>query len=150
MIRTGKLIRIHRKPRGFRRRSRRGLSLLEVLLSIAILGLSLTAIGGLVKLGYQSAIDAKLQTEAYVICDAKMAEVVAGVLPLESASGQTVDENPDWMYSVEVGNADRVGLFHVRVTVEQAPNITSNPVAYSIDRFVPDPDYNPAENSLNN
>ena len=131
-------------------RGRKGLSLLEVLLAMAILGLSLVSIGGLVQLGYRSATDAKLQTEAYVICDSKMAEVIAGVLPLESSGGQTVEENPDWIYSVEVSNADRFGLFHVRVTVEQAPEISAYPVSFSIDRFVPDPDYNPAENSVNN
>jgi general secretion pathway protein I len=129
--------------------SRRGLSLLEVLLSVAILGMALVAIGQLVKLGYQSATDAKLQTEAYIICDAKMAEVVAGVLPLESAGAQAVEENPDWSFAVEVNSSDRMGLLRVRVRVEQSENITSYPISYSIDRFVPDPDYDPAENSVN-
>ena len=141
---------LNHKIRSFNSRGRKGLSLLEVLLAMAILGLSLVSIGGLVQLGYRSATDAKLQTEAYVICDAKMAEVIAGVLPLESSGSQTVEENPDWVYSVEVSNSDRFGLFHVRVAVEQAPEISAYPVSYSIDRFVPDPDYNPAENSVNN
>lgn len=129
--------------------NRHGLSLLEVLLSVAILGMALVAIGQLVKLGYQSATDAKLQTEAYIICDAKMAEVVAGVLPLESSGAQAVEENPDWSFAVEVNSSDRMGLLRVRVKVEQSDNITSYPISYSIDRFVPDPDYDPAENSVN-
>jgi len=54
--------------------SRSGLSLLEVILSLAILGISMTAIGHLFNLGFRSAADVQLRSEANMIADSTMAE----------------------------------------------------------------------------
>ena len=70
-----------------RSRVRSGLSLLEVILSIAILGMALIVIGELIRIGFRSATSARVRSEAQMACDTKMSEIVAGVLPLESTSG---------------------------------------------------------------
>ena len=54
---------------------RRGLSLLEVILAIAILGGAIAAIGELVRLGVRSASYAKQPTQAHLLCDTRMAEI---------------------------------------------------------------------------
>ena len=46
---------------------RQGLSLLEVLLSIAILGASLAVIGSLVRIGIISALDTRLRSQANIL-----------------------------------------------------------------------------------
>ena len=53
----------------FVKRARRGLSLLEVILAIAILGLSIVALGQLVRLGSQASVDAQNLNQAQVLCE---------------------------------------------------------------------------------
>ena len=49
------------------RTSRAGLSLLEVILSLSILGVSMVAIGHLFNLGFRSAADVQLRSEANTV-----------------------------------------------------------------------------------
>lgn len=125
------------------RRRRGGLSLLEVLLAIAILGGAMVVISQLLNLGYRSAIEARLRTEAALLCDTKMAELAAGVIPLSGSTGEVIEENPNWNYSVSVENASQVGLLAVTVTVAQNNAANQSPMSLSIVRLLPDPDYDP-------
>lgn len=124
---------------------RRGLTLLEVVLAVAILGFSLAAISQLMWIGYRSATDARARTEMVLLCDTKMAEVAAGVLPLASVGGQPIPEATDWLYFVDVQNSLQLGLLSVTVTIAQAPETSATPISMSIVRFMPDPDYDPSE-----
>lgn len=128
-----------------RNRGCRGFSLLEVLLSIAILGGAMVVIGQLVNIGYRSAIEAKIRSDANILVDGKMAEVSAGIIELQSTSSSVIEENPDWMYSVDVQQSGQLGLLMVMVTVEQTPNSASNPISMSVVRLMPDPEYDPLD-----
>jgi prepilin-type N-terminal cleavage/methylation domain-containing protein len=128
-----------------RNRNCRGFSLLEVLLSIAILGGAMVVIGQLVNIGYRSAIEARIRSDANILVDGKMAEVSAGIIELQSVSSSVIEENPDWMYSVDVQQAGQLGLLMVMVTVEQTPNSASNPISMSVVRLMPDPEYDPLD-----
>ena len=94
--------------------ARHGLSLLEVILSIAILGVSMAAIGHLYNLGFRSAADVRLRSEANMIADTTMAEVAAGVIDFGS-SGGSVDSNPRWKYQVNSQQSSQPGLLSVTV-----------------------------------
>jgi prepilin-type N-terminal cleavage/methylation domain-containing protein len=100
-----------------RRPARRGLSLLEVLLALAIMLLSLVAIGRLVDFGADRGLDARLHTQGARLVQAKMAEVEAGVVPVDSASGGQFDDNPDWSWSVEPTPQGTPNLYQVTVRV---------------------------------
>ncbi|MEQ1904187.1 MAG: hypothetical protein ABL888_08395 [Pirellulaceae bacterium] len=132
------------RVRSTSRVSRHGLSLLEVVLAIAILGMSMVTIVQLLNIGYRGAMSSRARTEAALLCDSKMAELAAGVLSLESKSAAAVAENPNWIYSVDVQPSSQLGLLVVTVTVKQATNSLA-PVSMSIVRFMPDPDYDPTE-----
>ncbi len=123
--------------------SKTGLTLLEVLLSIAILGGALVVIGQLVNLGYRSAVQAQLRTDANIHLDTKMAEVVCGAVPLESVGGGTLEEDPSWAYSIDIASTDVLGLLRVTVTVTRIDS--SVPVEVMAMRLVPDPDFDPLE-----
>ena len=124
-------------------RNQSGLSLLEVMLAIAILGSSLAVIFELVRLGMRSAIQTRTRSEANILCDAKMAEVSAGMLELKSFAATVITENPNWLFYVDVQESpQQLGLLVVTVTVEQAK--VPEPISVSIVRFMPDPDYEPA------
>ena len=128
-----------------RYRARNGLSLLEVILAIAILGGALAVIGQLVSLGYQHALQARLRSDGNVLCDTKMAEIAAAVLPLDAVNQQSIDEAPDWAYSVDVENSEQPGLLVVTVTVNPRDQTTRIPIIITATRFMPDPDYEPEE-----
>lgn len=123
--------------------NREGLSLLEVILAMTILGVSMVMIGRLYFLGYRSALQARYRSECNMMVDAKMAELAAGVLPLESAGGQ-VEENPEWVYEVEVEPSLQPGLLLATVRVSRA-DTSSISMSISLVRMIPDPDYEPEE-----
>lgn len=125
--------------------TRSGLSLLEVILSIAILGGAMVMIGQLYHLGYRSAMQARLRNDANIIVDAKMAELAAGVLPLESSGNSEIAENPGWSYSVDLQSSLQLGLFMATVTVSYSNDSSNIPTTLSVVRFIPDPDYEPEE-----
>lgn len=125
-------------------RPRDGLSLLEVLLSIAILGSSLVVIGQLISNGYRSAAEARLRTAATIHCDAIMAEVASGSIPVNSGASGSVPGTDEWTYSVSSMPGVQVGLLSVTVTVTQSDG-AANPLSLSVVRFMPDPDYEPED-----
>ena len=135
--------------RNIRRASiRSGLSLMEVIVAIAILGGALTVIGNLVYLGSRAASNTRWFSEAQILCDTKMAEVSSGILPLQSTAATPIEENPDWQYSVEIGQTEAIGLLSVTVTVQQSPTVTSTPTPFSLMRWLPDPNYEPEQSVL--
>jgi type II secretory pathway pseudopilin PulG len=119
------------------------MSLLEVILSIAILGMSLVVIGHLISAGYRSAAEARTRTQAAIHCDSVMAEVAAGSIDVNSAGSQVVGTT-DWSYQVSSQPGSQLGLLSVTVTVSQTGNV-ANPLSLSVVRFMPDPDYEPED-----
>ena len=87
-----------RRPRPTRRP---GLSLLEILLSLAIFLLSLVAIGGLVDVGSQRGLDAAMQAVGTRLAQSKLAELESGALPVSTGGQGTYLEEPDWNWTVD-------------------------------------------------
>ena len=125
--------------------SRAGLSLLEVILSLSILGVSMVAVGHLFNLGFRSAADVQLRSEANMIADTTMAEIAAGVIDI-SAGGGAVEGNPEWQYEVNSQESEQPGLLSVSLRVSRE-NDPDNNVSVSLVRFVPDPNFEPAQSS---
>ncbi|MBM3980201.1 MAG: prepilin-type N-terminal cleavage/methylation domain-containing protein [Planctomycetes bacterium] len=97
---------------------RRGLSLLEVLLALAILVLALAAIGQLVDAGTERGNDARYYTRGTRLAQGKMAEIEAGLMPLTSeAEGQFDGDDAAWQYKVTPEPAGPPNLFNVTVRV---------------------------------
>ena len=128
----------HYRNRQFKQSSRNGLSLLEVILSIAILGVSMVVIGQFFYLGYRAADRARRQFDSTLICDTVMAELAGGVIDVSSTSGADVPNDPRWQYSVDVVDSDITGLLLATVSVSQRD--TQN-VEMSLVRLLPDPDF---------
>ena len=133
--------RVAPRNRRLRRSRRQGITLLEVLLAIAILGGALAAIGELIRLGVRSAGAAQQETFAHLLCDSRMAEVAAGAVPPESVGQTACEEATDWVYTIEVTPADQTGLLQVMVLVQQDPSQYTLPRSYQLYRYIPDPAY---------
>ena len=123
------------------RNMRRGLSLLEVLLSVAIFLGALTAIMQLLNSGQQSEVSARLKTEAALRCDAKMAEIISGIEEAVSSEDQKFpdDEIGNWRWSAEVGSGDVTSLLRITVTVEHLPDGKTPNAAFTLTRYMRDP-----------
>lgn len=120
-------------------RSRRGMSLLEVILAIAILGGSMAVIGELVRIGSRCAATARDLTMAQILCESKLGELAAGALPPDPVEGAPADESGEWLYSVQSEPIDQAGLLNVAVTVQQNPDEIDRPVSFTLVRWIADP-----------
>ena len=121
---------------------RRGLTLLEVMLAIAILGGAMAIIGQLIRVGARSAMEARDLAAAQLMCESKLAEVVLGIVPAETAGPspvETLTGVDEWMYSVETAPVEQQGLIAVYVTVQKNMDPEQDPISYSLVRWMIDP-----------
>lgn len=129
--------------RGKTRHSRQaGLSLLEVMLALAILGGALAAIGELVRIGARNAEMARDLTTAQLLCESTMAEIQLGFLPMQSVGPIQVTDlqyQQEWLYTITVTALDQEGLTSVWLQVEQNPAVFSRPVSFAVTRWMIDP-----------
>lgn len=119
-------------------RRRRGLTLLEVILALAIFAMAIAALGELVRIGTDMAEQARDTTRAQLLCESKLSEILAGVQtpsPIERA--EFLDE-PDWYYSVQLGPTEQQDLVALTVLVETHIE-RPKPIVYSLVRWIPDP-----------
>lgn len=99
---------------------RKGLSLIEVLLALAILLLSIIAIGRLVDIGTDRGNESRAYTRGTRLAESKMAEVEAGVVPLSGeASGNFDGDDSAWAYTVTPEAAGPPNLYTVTVKVSR-------------------------------
>ena len=117
---------------------RRGLSLLEVVLSIAILGVALATIGQLIRIGARNAVMARDLATAQLYCESTLNEVACGAIAPTSGSG-TLDDLGDWTYELTVDSTDQENLLAVKVVVTQDAEQYSRPVTFTMTRWMIDP-----------
>lgn len=122
---------------------RRGLSLMEVVLALSILGISLAMIGELVRIGSRAGEAARDDMESQLICESLINEIAAGTQLPEMVIDQPVDELGEWLYSVETQPVDAASLIAIRVSVRRADAILPTNrvvIPYSLTRWVMDPE----------
>ena len=126
-----------------RRTPQCGLTLLEVMLALAILGGALAVIGEITRIGARNAEMARDSATAQRLCDNKLAEIAAGLIAPQTVTNVPVEELADqqeWTYSIEIEQLQETGLIGVWVTVEQNPEIVSRPVSFTLARWMIDPE----------
>jgi len=128
----------HRSSRRCTPAARRGLSLFEVLIALAIFVCSMAAIGQLISSGVRAAVQARLQSQAVLRAESKMAEVVAGITSLHGASG-TFSDDTNWSWAAASTQDQQPGLYLVEVTVSHAGMTTSAKQSFTLRRLVRDP-----------
>src|SRR5579871_2109658 len=105
-------------PRPARGR-RPGLSLMEVLVALTVFLLAFIALGRLVALGGDQAADAQQHVRAADLCQTKLAEVIAGAVPLTSESDVPFEEDPLWHWTLDCEQGSYAGLWNVTVRVSR-------------------------------
>jgi len=117
----------------------RGLTLLEVVIALAIFVGSMAAIGQLVATGVQSALRSRLQTQAVFRCESKLAEVIAGITPLQSSGETAYPDDSAWTWSVALQPGPYDGLYLVDVTTSHHLAGGGATTSFSLQRLVRDP-----------
>lgn len=115
---------------------RRGLSLLEVLLALAIFLMSLVAIGGLIDFGSDQGMAASMQAAGTRLAQSKLAEVEAGAIDLTSGGSGTFEDEPEWNWSVEATQTQWPNTYDVTVRVWRE---TSRRYEVTLSQIVFDP-----------
>jgi type II secretion system protein I len=126
-------------------RPRRGFTLLEVILALAILAGSLAALGEVMRLADQNAASTRDETQAQIIASSVMDELIAGFLPLSAVNQQpvAVESDPPWVFSIALEQTAYVEVIAVRVLVEQQADARLQPARFELVRWLPNPDYVP-------
>lgn len=120
--------------------ARRGLTLYEVILAVAIFLPALAALGQGISTGLRAGVQARLQTQAVLRCDSILSEVVAGVRPLQPVAGAAFDDAAvGWSWSLDVLAGPHPHLFEVQVTAVHVDEGGLTNASYTVTRYVRDP-----------
>jgi hypothetical protein len=110
------------------------------MLAIAIFGMSLVAIGELIRIGSINAAAARDLTEGQRLCNNVMAEIGAGIIPPDATSDTPVEGSDDWLYTIESEPLEeQAGMLWVSVTVQQDPSLFVKPAKFTLVRWMADP-----------
>jgi general secretion pathway protein I len=132
---------------------RRGFTLLEVMLALAILVGVLAVLGEFARTGLRHAKTSRDLTRAELHCESVMSQIAAGILTPDpvsdmpitdpvsgaSVSDSQMDDAAPWVYSIESQTIDEEGLLAVTVTVTQAVPPIQRPTTFTLVRWMIDP-----------
>ncbi|HZZ82523.1 MAG TPA: prepilin-type N-terminal cleavage/methylation domain-containing protein, partial [Gemmataceae bacterium] len=101
-------------------RRRDGLTLLEVIISLAIFLFSLVAIMQLMIIGSDRALEVNAQARTSMRCQGKLAEVMMGAEQANSSGGTYTpySDDPNLQYRVDVSDGPATGLKMIKVFVK--------------------------------
>lgn len=107
---------------------RAGLSLLEVVLALSILGIAVGILSTILQQSADNGLRARRMTQAQMVCESKMAEAMAGALPLQSTQWTPVAsvDSSTWYYSLEVIQAEQPNLIGVVIQVNDELAMTES------------------------
>ncbi len=130
--------------------NRGGFTLLEIILSLAILAGSLAALGEVMRMADQSATASEEETQAQILAASLMDELAAGARELTAVSGAAFDEegvDSTWVYSIALEPTSYDALVAVRVRVEQNLDANLQPAHFELVRWMPNPNYTPPDST---
>jgi type II secretory pathway pseudopilin PulG len=119
--------------------TRRGTTILEILLAMLILGGAIAVLGELFRNSFRNAKHAQNMTQAVLLAESILAKVRIGIIEMESAFEVPVTNTTQgndfiadtnavseaalgeilWLYTLEIVNLDDDGLVELAVTVRQ-------------------------------
>jgi general secretion pathway protein I len=97
----------------------RGITLYEVVIALAIFSGAVVALFEALSTATRAALQARMQSQAVLLAETKMAEVVSGAIQPSSTGDVSFNESglEGWSYRVDVATSPHKGLNQVQVTV---------------------------------
>jgi len=119
-------------------RQRGAFTLLEVVLALAILTGSVVALGQVIHLAVRAADETNHLTQAELLAASKLAEVTAGIVPLDPVTDAPLDAGREWTYSLSIEPTGIDTVVAVRVTVTRQTGRAGGLEQFSLVRWVLD------------
>lgn len=104
------------------RRRRAGLTLFEVVISLAIFLAAVVALWNLCNAAGNRASQTQLATQASVMCQSKLAEALVGIQPMGSIDWSPIPDVDNFYWRMDAEQQDTPGLYLVHVSVKQEAN----------------------------
>lgn len=117
----------------------RGFSLFEVVIALTIFVASAAVIGQLVSSGVRGAVRSRLESQAVIRCESKLAEIVAGVISLQSMNDVPFTDDSAWTWSTVIQAGPHPDLYLVEVKVSHPSSGQLSDLSYTLSRLVRDP-----------
>jgi prepilin-type N-terminal cleavage/methylation domain-containing protein len=124
---------------------RRGISLMEVVLALAILGIASAYLSQAMQIAAQNAIRAQRLTQAELVAESVMNQVIAGVIPAQAVNWtaySSATSSGAWNYSLAIVPTEMQGTLGIQVSVqEQVLGVTPDmqPADLVATRWIIDP-----------
>jgi prepilin-type N-terminal cleavage/methylation domain-containing protein len=118
---------------------RRAFALLEVIISLAILVVALAALGELLRNGLRSATAARDLSRATMLAETKLAQITSGLVAPDPVSNAAFENEPGWLYSIDVTEGGTPQLLAIRVNVMRDVPEKQQTVSCSLVRWVINP-----------
>lgn len=120
--------------------SRRGITLFEVVIALAIFLGALAIITQILQNGSRANVRSRLAAEAAMLADSKMNEIACGYLPLETVTRSAFETaGPEWTWSLTIGETEVLGLLELVVTVENLRPDGTPIESFQLSRLMRDP-----------
>lgn len=130
-----------RFPSPCARKGKKGLTLYEVILALAIFLPALAVMGQAIATGGRAAVQSRMQTDAVLRCESLLAECGAGVRDLETVSGMSFDDGSvGWTWSLVVSAGPVDGLLQVDATVAHEDTLGQVNATCTLSRLLRDPE----------
>lgn len=114
---------------------RSGLTLLEIVLSLAIFFSAVVTLAQLAWTGSRAAVQARLRTQATIRCEAKLNEVLAGAEAMQTSSGISFADDPSWTWSQVVAAGSHPELMQIDLTVSHRGTSSLTNIDVTIRRW---------------
>jgi type II secretion system protein I len=120
---------------------RRGITLIEVVVSMTILLFSMVALSQLISLGSDRAMEVQQISLGTMLAQRKLAEFSIGAIPPSSVGYTPFEEDgmSDWQWKLEVDGNSINGLYNVQVSVKFAPQDAPPGLTIELGRMALDP-----------
>jgi len=121
------------------RQVRSGLTLLEIVLSLALFCGALAALSQLAWNGTRATVQARLKTQATIRCEAKLNEILAGAVPMQAQAGVAFPDDSRWIWSQNVLSSNNSDLLQLEVTVSHKGTSRLSSVDVTLKRWARQP-----------
>lgn len=119
---------------------RSGLTLLEVLVSLAIFLSFLAAVTQLLNIATMHALETQNVNRAAQLLQSQMNRVVSGEIPLSSQGETPFDDDKEFSWSMSCDQQSAApNLWHVTITVHHAGGVAGSEQSWNLDQLVLDP-----------
>ena len=113
--------------------------LMEVVLALAIFVASMVVIGRMVASGVRGAVQGRLQSQAVLRCQSKLAEIVSGLTPMRATQETAFPDDSTWKWSLALTPSSQENLYLAEVNVSHEARDPAAQVSFKLRRMVRDP-----------